>query len=405
MTRPLTRRGVTVSAAAFAAVVTITAVAGCSSSASSSSTASSSDSASTSSVSQALVPVRIPDPGNAGSARRRARRTAAWPRRSRRSGPRWSGPAAAGPFAPAALEMAANELDYRAGLDHLGGHLAGRHPGVQALRRAAPDRIGEGVLVPASSPDQVACKDLIGKTVAVNKGGTGEYLLRKALAAAESPPRRSPSSTSRRPRPRRCSTRARSTRGRPGTQYSVAEVGLDNARFVATGAQIGSQNYSVWAVRTGFAQKYPKIVAAFYNYLHTEGLKLVSDPAEFINVFTTAGPEALNPAEVAFDAKDSAALGTTEPISPTVATAVPERGQLLLVSRGDEDRGQCRAVRHPAGERRMTADTGVDVLPGPGHAAASAREAAAGRGVGRAPGRRPGRVLVGAGGRRAPAGR
>ena len=61
MTRPLTRRGVAASAAAFAAVITITAVAGCSSSASSSSS-----SASTSSVSQALVPVRIPDPGNSG---------------------------------------------------------------------------------------------------------------------------------------------------------------------------------------------------------------------------------------------------------------------------------------------------------------------------------------------------
>ena len=163
-------------------------------------------------------------------------------------------------------------------------------------------------------------QDLIGKTVAVNKGGTGEYLLRKALAAANipaskvtfvylSPPETAPVLNS-----------GKVDAWATWNQYSVAEVGLDNARFVATGAQIGSQNYSVWAVRTGFAQKYPKIVAAFYNYLHTEGLKLVSDPAEFINVFTTAGPEALNPAEVAFDAKDSAALGTTEPISPTVAS-------------------------------------------------------------------------------------
>ena len=312
MTRPLTRRGVAASAAAFAAVVTIIAVAGCSSSASSSS------SASTSSVSQALIPVRIPDPGNSGAlavGKKDGSLAAALAAAGAKV--EWTG--TAGPFAPAALEMSANELDFAQGSITSAVTALAATPAFKLFAEQDPDRIGEGILVPANSPIK-SVQDLIGKTVAVNKGGTGEYLLRKALAAANiptskvtfvylSPPETAPVLNS-----------GKVDAWATWNQYSVAEVGLDNARFVATGAQIGSQNYSVWAVRTAFAQKYPKIVAAFYNYLHTEGLKLVADPTEFINVFTTAGPEALNPAEVAFDAKDSAALGTTDPISPAVAS-------------------------------------------------------------------------------------
>ena len=311
MTRPLTRRGVAASAAAFAAVVTIIAVAGCSSSASSSS------SASTSSVSQALIPVRIPDPGNSGAlavGKKDGSLAAALAAAGAKV--EWTG--TAGPFAPAALEMSANELDFAQGSITSAVTALAATPAFKLFAEQDPDRIGEGILVPAGSPI-TSVQDLIGKTVAVNKGGTGEYLLRKALAAANiptskvtfvylSPPETAPVLNS-----------GKVDAWATWNQYSVAEVGLDNARFVATGAQIGSQNYSVWAVRTGFAQKYPKIVAAFYSYLHTEGLKLVADPTKFINVFTTAGPEALNPAEVTFDAKDSAALGTTEPISPTAA--------------------------------------------------------------------------------------
>jgi sulfonate transport system substrate-binding protein len=312
MTRPLTRGGVAASAAAFAAVLVITAVAGCSSSASSSS------SASTSSVSQALIPVRIPDPGNSGVlAEGKKDGSLAAALAAAGAKVEWTG--TAGPFAPAALEMSANELDFAQGSITSAVTALAATPVFKLFAEQDPDRIGEGILVPASSPIK-SVQDLIGKTVAVNKGGTGEYLLRKALAAAGipaskvsfvylSPPETAPVLNS-----------GKVDAWATWNQYSVAEVGLDNARFVATGAQIGSQNYSVWAVRTGFALKYPKIVAAFYNYLHSEGLKLVADPTEFINVFTTAGPEALNPAEVAFDAKDSAALGTTDPISPAVTS-------------------------------------------------------------------------------------
>jgi sulfonate transport system substrate-binding protein len=262
--------------------------------------------------------VRIPDPGNSGVlavGKKDGSLAAALAAAGGKV--EWTG--TAGPFAPAALEMSANELDFAQGSITSAVTALAATPAFKLFAEQAPDRIGEGILVPADSPIK-SVQDLVGKTVAVNKGGTGEYLLRKALAAANIPASKVTFVYLQPPETAPVLNSGKVDAWATWNQYSVAEVGLDNARFVATGAQIGSQNYSVWAVRTGFAQKYPKIVAAFYNYLHTEGLKLVANPTEFINVFTTAGPEALNSAEVTFDAKDSAALGTTEPISPAVAS-------------------------------------------------------------------------------------
>ena len=304
MKRTITRSGLLLTIAA------VLAAAGCASSANG---GSSSDTANSSS----LVKVRIPDPGNAGVLAV-GKKDGSLDKALAAVGAEvvWTG--SAGPFAPAAQEMAANELDIAQGSITSAITSLAATPVFKLFAQDAPDHIGEGVLVPAGS-SVTSVKDLVGKSVAVNKGGTGEYLLRKALAAANIPVSKvnlvylNPAQTA--PVLNSGKVDAWAT----WSSYSVAEVGLDNARFVATGGQIGSQNYSVWAVRTGFAKQYPQVVAALYNYLHTEGLKLMADPDEFINVFTTSGPEALNQAEITFDAKDTADLGTTNTISSGVA--------------------------------------------------------------------------------------
>ena len=318
MIRPTTRRGLAASIAAFAAIA---AAAGCSSSSSSPSNAitpTGSASSSAASSSTGLIPVRIPDPGNAGVlavGKKDGSLAAALAKVGAKVV--WTG--SSGPFAPAAIEMASNQLDFAQGSITSAVTSLAATPVFKLFAQQSPDTIGEGVLVPANSPIK-SLKDLIGKTVAVNKGGTGEYLLRKALAAAGIPAAKVTFVYLQPPQTAPVLNSGKVDAWATWASYSVAEVGLDNARFVATGGQIGSQNYSVWAVRTGFAQQYPKVVAALYDYLHTEGLKQVADPTEFINVFTNTGPEALNPAETTFDAKDTAALGTTNPISPAIAT-------------------------------------------------------------------------------------
>jgi sulfonate transport system substrate-binding protein len=322
MIRPQTRSsqprdGLAVSLAAFAVVAV---AAGCSSSGSTPANAITSTASANAAATSGggVVSVRIPDPGNSGVlavGKKDGSLAAALAKVNAKVV--WTG--TTGPFAPAAEEMAASKLDFAQGSITSAVTSLAATPVFELFAQQPPDRVGEGILVNSGSKITTV-QDLVGKTVAVNKGGTGEYLLRKALAAAGIPVSKvnlvylSPAQTA--PVLNSGKVDAWAT----WASYSVAEVGLDGAKFVETGGQFGSENYSVWAVRTGFAKEYPQVVAALYDYLHSEGSKLVADPDEFINVFTTSGAQALNTAEEAFDAKDTAALGTTNPITASITS-------------------------------------------------------------------------------------
>jgi sulfonate transport system substrate-binding protein len=305
MNSTMSRRGMLFSVGAAAL-----AVAGCS-------TSSSTSSGSTTARNTSLIPLRIPDPGNSGVLAV-GKKDGSLDKALAAAGAQVAWTGTVGPFAPAVLEMAAGQLDIAQGSITSAVTALAATPVFDLFAQQPPDHIGEGILVPANSPIRTV-QDLIGKSVAVNKGGTGEYLLRKALAGAGIPVSEvtlvylSPAQTA------PVLNSGRVDAWATWNSYSVAEVGLENARFVATGGQIGSENYSIWAVRSKFATQYPKVLAAFYQYLHDEGLKLVANPSAFVNVFTSAGPEALSPAEITFSDKDSAALGTTNPITPAIA--------------------------------------------------------------------------------------
>ncbi len=293
----------------------------------------------------------------------------------------WTG--TAGPFAPAAQEMAANELDYRPGLDHLGDHRAGGHPGVQALRQHAPDRIGEGILVPASSP--ITSRQGPGR-----QDGRRQQGRHRRVPAAQgagrgrtSPRRRSPSSTS---------TPAQTA---PVLNSGKVDAWATWTSVLGRGGRPGQRPLRRHRrpdrlgelLGLGRAQR---LRAASTRRSWPRSTSTCTTRAEagrrtrpsFINVFTTAGPEALNPAEIAFDAKD------IEPRSaPPNRSARRRRPQFQNVANFFASAGVTKSVVSVAptssrpGTRRMTADTGRRVLPGPGHPAASAAEAAAARGV------------------------
>jgi sulfonate transport system substrate-binding protein len=309
MTRPMTRRGMLFSVGAV-----VLAAAGCASNSGSGGGSAGSDPAGAGS----LIPVRVPDPGNSGVLAV-GKKDGSLNKALAAVGAAVAWTGTAGPFAPAAEEMAANELDIAQGSITSAVTSLAATPVFKLFGQNSPDHIGEGVLVTANSPI-TSVADLVGKSVAVNKGGTGEYLLRKALSWAGVPAAKvtfvylSPAQTA--PVLNSGKVDAWAT----WDTYSVAEVGLENARFVATGGQIGSENYSVWAVRSGFASKYPKVVTAFYQYLHDKGIEVAQDPASSINVFTTAGPQALSGNEITFDERDITGIGTTNPITAAVTT-------------------------------------------------------------------------------------
>jgi len=47
--------------------------------------------------------------------------------------------------------------------------------------------------------------------------------------------------------------------------YAVAEIGSGKAHFLADGEAIGSDNYSLNAARTGFAEQHPAVVKALLH--------------------------------------------------------------------------------------------------------------------------------------------
>ncbi|MFF8378617.1 ABC transporter substrate-binding protein [Streptomyces sp. NPDC015661] len=260
------------------------------------------------------VTVRIPDPGNAGVLAR-GKKDGSLDKALAAVGAEVAWTGSAGPFAPAAQALNADRLDIATGSITSGITSLSQNPGFAFFTATDPDPVGEGILVREGS-DIASVQDLVGRKVAVNKGGTGEYLLLKALAKAGIP-----ADKVERVYLRPDQTAAVFNAGQVDawavwSTYAVAEIGSGKARFLADGTAIGSDNYSLNAVRSDFAEEHPEIVKALYAYLHEHSAEERKNPAAYLNVFTDAGPTAVNgkakDVQIAFTAKG----GTVDPIGP-----------------------------------------------------------------------------------------
>ncbi|MEU5217576.1 ABC transporter substrate-binding protein [Streptomyces sp. NPDC020807] len=260
------------------------------------------------------VTVRIPDPGNSGVLAR-GKQDGSLDKALAAVGAKVAWTGSAGPFAPAAQAMNADQLDIATGSITSGITSLAQSPGFAFFTATDPDPAGEGILVREGS-DIDSVTDLVGRKVAVNKGGTGEYLLLKALAQAGVPTDRVERVYLRPDQTAAVFNAGQVDAWAVWSTYAVAEIGSGKARFLADGAAIGSDNYSLNAVRSGFAKDHPEIVKALYAYLHDNSAKERKDPAAYLNVFTDAGPTAVNgkakEVQISFTAKG----GTVDPIGP-----------------------------------------------------------------------------------------
>ncbi|MGW9115998.1 ABC transporter substrate-binding protein [Streptomyces sp. NPDC055663] len=263
---------------------------------------------------EGTVDIRIPDPGNSGVLAL-GKKDGSLDKALAEVGAkvRWTG--SAGPFAPAAQAMNADQLDIATGSITSGITSLAQRPGFKFFTAVDPDAAGEGILVKnGSGIGSVA--DLVGRKVAVNQGGTGEYLLLKALDKAGIP-----ADKVERVYLRPDQTAAVFNAGKVDAwavwaTYAVAEIGSGKAHFVADGAAIGSDNYSLNAVRTGFAEQHPEIVKALYRYLHDASAKEKQNPAAYLNVFTGVGPTAVTGKAKDVQTGFTREGGTVDPIGP-----------------------------------------------------------------------------------------
>ncbi|MGW0994067.1 NrtA/SsuA/CpmA family ABC transporter substrate-binding protein [Streptomyces sp. NPDC002523] len=272
---------------------------------------SSSGSTAASGSSDATITVRIPDGGNSGVLAQ-ARKDGSLDRALAKVHAKVAWTGTAGAFAPAAQELDANALDIAEGSITSATAALAQNPGFKLFASVTPDQMGEGILV--KDPAIKTVKDLVGKKVAVWHGGTSEYLLLKALRLNHIPADKvkrvylQPKDIA--PVFNSGQVDAWAT----WAAFSVAQLAQPGTRFVVTNKEIDSENYAVWAVRTGFAEQHPEVVKALYQYLHDAGLKQQRNPETYLNVNTDAGPRALSPAQKAVEIPIDKALGTAEPI-------------------------------------------------------------------------------------------
>jgi sulfonate transport system substrate-binding protein len=223
----------------------------------------------------------------------------------------WDGPFAAA--APAIEAIAGDAIDITA---------AGSTAAVAALSAHAPIALfayqrmapaAEAILVAADGPIR-SVADLAGHSVAVNRGGTGEYLLSRALVTHGVDP------------------------GRVQTVYlGPADAGpafaagavdalaawdpflavaqsLYHARVLADGGDIGSRNAVVMLARRGFAEGHRDRLRAVYATLMAENRWAVENPQEAGVIWAQAlgVPENLAPVFARADAVPAGPVGPAQ---------------------------------------------------------------------------------------------
>jgi sulfonate transport system substrate-binding protein len=176
----------------------------------------------------------------------------------------WKGPF--GAFAPVAEALNADSIDVTVGSSSAAlTAMAGDAPiSFFAMEWDGGDTMG--IVVPKDSPIKTV-KDLIGKSVAVNRGGTGEYLLTRALEQAGVPVAdvkkaylSPPDSAAAMSQNKVDAFAAWST------FYPVTQVRL-GARVLASAGDIGSENSIVYVVRNDFAKANPKALGILLKML------------------------------------------------------------------------------------------------------------------------------------------
>jgi sulfonate transport system substrate-binding protein len=216
-------------------------------------------------------------------------------------------------FAPAAEAINAGALDAAQGSISSGIGALAQKPSfkVYAAQKANPD--SEGVLV--KDPNIKTVADLVGKKVAVNPKGTGEYLLLKALAANHVD----------------ASKVKRVYLGAPdgASAFSsgkvdawavwgdfVATARAKGARLLATGGQVGSENDTTWVIANAFLAAHPATVKALFDNVRAHSAAEHDDPEAAVAKENTGA--------ITLDDKAAAVLAqtyrTSEPVSGVDAT-------------------------------------------------------------------------------------
>lgn len=150
----------------------------------------------------------------------------------------------------------------------------------------------DGLVVPADSPVKDV-KELVGKQIAVNKGGRGEYLLLLALERAGIAPDQvkrvylNPDQAA-----------SAFATGKVDAWWAIVraypEVVAKGARVLVHSNDLPDQDLNIQAARTELLTEHPEAVRVYLEVLQELTTEAKNTPEKFQNVFLAQGPTALS---------------------------------------------------------------------------------------------------------------
>jgi sulfonate transport system substrate-binding protein len=223
----------------------------------------------------------------------------------------WAGPFPAS--APAVEALNAGAADLTGGSST--SFITSRAGGVKLVMFAYQPQsaANEGIIVLANSPLR-SLSDLAGHSVAVNRGGTGEYLLVRALTRAGIPLDRVRRDYLSPPDASAAFNGGHVDAWAIWDPYVSVTLLNGHARFLADGAQVGSENAIAFFARQEFLAAHRPVIAAVFAVLQAENTWSRAHKLEAGDIWAR---ELGMPAEVAprlgeFDTNVIGTVGTAE---------------------------------------------------------------------------------------------
>ncbi|MEV3985419.1 ABC transporter substrate-binding protein [Nonomuraea sp. NPDC049758] len=245
----------------------------------------------TTAAGQEQVVVRISDPGNSGFlavAKKDGSLDAALAKVNAKV--RWAGDFSV--FAPAAQAINAGSLDIATGSITSGVTALAVKPSFKIFATVPPDLAGEGIVVKKDSPIR-SVADLAGRSVAVGHGGTSEYLLLKALQTFDVPVEKVKRVYLPPPQTAPVFGSGKVDAWSTFSTFLIPAVTDLDARVLADGEAIKSDNYVIYVAANKLLQEHPEVVKALFAFIKEGSAKEIADPAAYLNVFTQTGPQAV----------------------------------------------------------------------------------------------------------------
>ncbi|MEU1722767.1 ABC transporter substrate-binding protein [Nonomuraea sp. NPDC005692] len=245
----------------------------------------------TTTAGQEQVVVRISDPGNSGFlavAKKDGSLDAALAKVNAKV--KWAGDFSV--FAPAAQAINAGSLDIATGSITSGVTALAVKPSFKIFATVPPDLAGEGIVVKKDSPIR-SVADLAGRSVAVGHGGTSEYLLLKALQTFDVPVEKVKRVYLPPPQTAPVFGSGKVDAWSTFSTFLIPAVTDLDARVLADGEAIKSDNYVIYVAANKLLQEHPEVVKALFAFIKEGSAKEIADPAAYLNVFTQTGPQAV----------------------------------------------------------------------------------------------------------------